>query len=314
MSKLSVVIPSRNSPFAQKTVDDIFAKATGDIEVIIVLDGYWPDPPLNAHKDLVIIHRGSPHGMRAGINTGAQIAKGDYIMKCDDHCMFGEGFDEILKADCEDNWIVIPSKYSLDAEKWERTRGPVDYWYLTYPYNVDEMWGTGFHGKKWKGEHGFTGGFWHRENERRHILIDDIITFQGSCWFMPKELFLKIDCLDQKNYNHHQEAQELGFKIWLSGGRNVVNKKTWYAHLHKGKTYGRGFFISKREMVKSEKFSTDFWMNNRWSKQTKKLKWLIEKDCWWPLGGWPEDWDDPEYAEKWIHIVDVKLREAKNNG
>lgn len=38
--KVSVIIPSRNGmPYTQKTVDDLIAKAEGDIEIIVVLDG-----------------------------------------------------------------------------------------------------------------------------------------------------------------------------------------------------------------------------------------------------------------------------------
>jgi len=300
MDKVSVIIPSRNCRFASKTVDDIFEKATGDIEVIIMLDGYWPNPPLNDHENLVVIHTGTPQGMRENTNAAARIANGKYIMKCDDHCMFDKGFDEKLKNDCERNWIAIPSRYSLDAEKWKKTRGPVDYQYLTFPYFCDDTYGTGFHGKKWRGPYGLTGGFWHMENEKKDIKIDDIIIFQGSCWFMHRSHFFNMDCLDAKNYNFHQESLELSFKTWLSGGRVIRNKNTWYAHMHKSKDNGgRGFRMSKREMVESELFSTDFWMNNRWPKQTRKLKWLIEK--FWPLEDWPEDWDNPKHAQNWVH-------------
>ena len=44
--RVSVIIPSRNERFLTKTVIDLLAKAQGDIEIIAVLEGYWPDPPL----------------------------------------------------------------------------------------------------------------------------------------------------------------------------------------------------------------------------------------------------------------------------
>ena len=94
MTKVSVIIPSRNEQFMPQTVEDILAKATGDIEVIVILDGYWPDPILPDHQNLILVHHGKPKGMRASINAGAAVATGDYLMKCDAHCMFGEGFDE----------------------------------------------------------------------------------------------------------------------------------------------------------------------------------------------------------------------------
>jgi len=300
MDKVSVIIPARNEQFLAPTIDDLFKNATGEIEVIAVLDDYWPDPPLKSYPNLIVLHQGQIQGMRNNINAGARVATGKYLMKIDAHCAVGEGFDEILQADCERDWIAVPSRYSLDPEKWERAKkGPTDYLYLTFPYNVDSLYGSGFHGKKWRGEKGLTGNFWQKEHEKKDILIDDILTFQGSCWFMHRDKFFEIECLDDKHYNFHQEAQELGFKIWLSGGRVVRNKKTWYAHLHKGARYGRGFRLSKRLMVASEIYSTDLWMNNKWHKQTKDLKWLIDK--FWPLEGWPDDWNDKKYQENYVH-------------
>jgi hypothetical protein len=105
--------------------------------------------------------------------------------------------------------------------------------------------------------------------------------------------------MDAQHYNFHQEAQELGMKIWLSGGRVIRNKKTWYAHLHKGKTHGRGYYLSKQSMVESEIYSTDLWMNDKWEGQTRPLKWLIDK--FWPLEGWPEDWQDSKYQQQHEH-------------
>lgn len=58
MAKVSILIPSRNERFLPQTVDDIFAKAAGDIEVVAVLDGYWPDPILKDRPNLILVHRG----------------------------------------------------------------------------------------------------------------------------------------------------------------------------------------------------------------------------------------------------------------
>lgn len=57
MALLSVIIPSRNCKHVSKTVDDIFANATGEIEVIALLDGYWPNPPIKDHPKLTIVHK-----------------------------------------------------------------------------------------------------------------------------------------------------------------------------------------------------------------------------------------------------------------
>jgi len=288
MCDLSIIIPARNEIYLEKTIDDLFSKAKGDIEVLVMLDGWWPDPPLTDRSNLTIVHTGSGCGMRANENTAARIANGKYLMKLDAHCMVDEGFDEILKADCEKDWLVVPSRYSLDAEKWTRGRGPIDYLYLTYPYLNDDMYGYGLHGKKWVGKNKGVKEFYRKEQENKDKLIDDIMAFQGSCWFMHRDLFFKIDCLDTKHYKNgmHQESIELGMKVWLSGGRVVRNKKTWYAHWHKNVSSGYG--LSKKEKYKSNEYSTDFWMNNRWSKQTRDIGWFVEH--FWPIPDWPKDW------------------------
>ena len=62
---LSVLVPARNEVFLQKTITDLLTKAIGDIEVIAILDGYWPTPQLIADDRLKIIHHGKSRGMRA---------------------------------------------------------------------------------------------------------------------------------------------------------------------------------------------------------------------------------------------------------
>lgn len=278
MAKISVIIPSRNERFLPQTVADLLAHG-GDIEIIAVLDGYWPDPPLPDDKRLIVLHRGQALGMRAAINAAAEIAHGRYLMKCDAHCAFGEGFDEILAADCADNWMVIPRRYSLDAEAWERKpKEPVDYHYYFYPpAHPDDL---GLHARPW----------YERGRERRDIEIDEELTTQGSCWFMARSLWDRIGGMDEAGYGTFMgEPQELGFKIQLgpAAGLLMVNKRTWYAHLHKGKTYGRGYTLNDDRRV-GNAYSFDLWWNNRWPGRVHDLEWLI--DQWMPLPGWPDDW------------------------
>jgi glycosyltransferase involved in cell wall biosynthesis len=239
--------------------------------------------------------------MRQSINEGVSIAKGKYICKCDDHVAFSKGYDEILATDCEDNWLAVPARYSLNGEAWLngadniKKYGPIHHLTITYPFNHDPQFGYGMHGKKWFGEHGVTGGYFDREKQRKAILIDDVLSIQGSCWFMPRKLFHDLDCMQIDGYFDYQEAQELVFKTWLSGGRCVVNKKVWYAHLHKNDQWGgKGYHALRHQKTKSEIYSTDFWLNNRWEKQTRPFKWLIEHPSWFPLESWPDGWDNPK--------------------
>ena len=291
MAKVSVLIPSRNEQFLVPTVNDLFVKAAGDIEVIVTLDGYWPSPMPEDRPDLTLLHRSRAQGMRAAINAAASVATGKYLMKTDAHCMFAEGFDEVLQADCDDNWMVIPSRYSLDAENWailKTGKARVDYHYLSYPSGP----GQGIHGAVWNDRR--------RERfDKPEYDIDDEMSFQGSCWFTLRRHYWDfLGGMNEEGYGGFiQEPQEIGLKTWLGGGRIIVNKRTWYAHLHKGKRYGRGYWLSKRECKAGNDYSCDFWFNNRWENRVYDLEWLIDK--FWPVPTWPDDWREREHA--WIH-------------
>ncbi len=318
--KLSVIIPSRNVPswpFLKKTIDNLFENATNEIEVIVILDGFIPNPPIQERKNLILIPQKESIGMRQAINLGVSIAKGKFVMKSDDHCAFSTGYDEILINNCEDNWLVVPSRYSLDGDKWlagetdfkKMTKyGPIDYMYLTPPFLKDDQFGWGFHGKKWYGDHGTTGGYFDREKKYKEIKIDDILTIQGSCWFMSKVHFDHIEGMQVEGYgNFAQESQEICFKTWLIGGRCVVNKYASYAHLHKGPNNGgRGYHLLRHQIMQSQIYSAKHWLGNEWHLAVGKLKWLIEKDKWWPLETWPEDWDNPEFIKNYDYNLWLK--------
>ena len=92
MDKISVIIPARNEPFLSKTVDGLFENAEEEIEVIVMLDGYWPNPPLKKHDNLIIAHNGSVNGLRINQNAASRLATGKYLMKTDAHCIFDKGF------------------------------------------------------------------------------------------------------------------------------------------------------------------------------------------------------------------------------
>lgn len=294
---VSVIIPSRNAEFLQRTIDDLFAKAKGDIEVIVVLDGYWPNPPLINRDNLIIIHHGEVHanmGMRYSINAGVAVSKGSHIMKIDEHCIVDQDWDAKLLADCEDNWVVIPRRYRVDWAKWEVLkdgRPPVDYMFLAYPYERPYDRTCGLHGAEWK------------RPDRKDILLDDTMSWQGSCYFMSRKHWDWLGLLDQDNYGAFtHESQEIGNKTWLGGGRLVVNKKTWYAHYHKG-SHGKSYGFSNHQyaihmdgMEKGRLYCIDYWINNRWEKRIHDFDWLIEK--FWPIPTWPTNWKEQIEIDK----------------
>lgn len=312
MTNLSIIIPSRSDEFLQKTIDDLLAKAEGDIEIVVVLDGYWPDTPIKENTKVIVLHHGSKHnsvGMRDSINSGVAISSGKYIMKIDEHCMVDQGYDVKLSKDCKDNWVVIPRRYRLDAENWkvlEDGRPPVDHMFIAYPYERPNDKTCGLHGDIWKEK---------QANSKEDI--EDLMTFQGSCYFMSRKHWDWLGGLDSKEYGPFtQEAQEIGNKTWLGGGRMIVNKKTWYAHYHKG-TKGKGYGFSNaqydahmRGTEKGRLFCIDHWVNNKWDKRIHDWKWLIEK--FWPVPTWPINWEERLLIDKEQAYVGANISKNDN--
>jgi len=285
--ELSIIIPANNEIFLTKTIEDLLNKASGEIEIIVNLNGNWPDPILD-DKRITYIHPATDRGMRWGINAAVSLAQGKHIMKTDGHCMFAPGFDKVLiENHLKDNWVQIPRRYSLDAENWRinTSRPHRDYMYLCYPQK-GKSHDDGMHGVEW----------WERQRERTDSKydIDDTPSMQGSCWFMTKNHFDNfLHGLSEEGYGtFSQESQEIGNKTWLGGGAMKVNKKTWYAHLHKGKHYGRMYHVSRAQnqsMIDGTNWSAEYWMNNRWEGRVHDIAWLIEEK--FPgMPTWDKDW------------------------
>lgn len=218
MSLVSVIIPSYKDPYLFKTIQSLLDGVKGEVEIIPVLDGYWsdkvyPDPRVK------YLHLGANRGMRRAINTGIAVAKGSYLMRSDEHCMFADGWDTEMTAACEENAIVTPRRYFLDPVKWERMDlAPWDY------ERLEIRDGIKFEGRHWR----------QREKERDHIGVDETMSMQGSCWMMRRAWWDKvIGELDHENYGPHiQDSHEMVFKTWQAGGVLLVTKRTWFAHKH----------------------------------------------------------------------------------
>jgi len=309
--RVSVVIPACNERFLQATVDDLLRQAAGDVEIYAVLDG-GPPQVLRPDPRVTVVRHEQSVGMREVVNRLAPSIQGEFLMKCDGHCLFGPGWDLALKSDCEGDWVVVPTRHSIDAKAWtvcgrgggplDLTFGGVNYHYLTFPY-AQSMYGYGLHGKEFGREQNRA-----LNKSRADRPLDDLMSFQGSCWFTPTANFLRLGPLDQAHYNFYSEAIEVGMRQWMSGGRVMINKRTWYAHYHKGNNnlhtvdgrVGRGFRLSLDGKRRSEAFATDFWMNDRLSGATRTFAWLIDHFRWLldliPTDErWPDDWQDPKY-------------------
>ncbi|MDO8487696.1 MAG: glycosyltransferase [bacterium] len=300
MAKVSIIIPSRNETYEvqpgvtvlQRMIRDIYEKATGDFEVLVAFDGP-PYQKIPKHSNLRVLELPDPIGLKPCVNLMAGLARGKYLYKSDSHCMFGKGFDEILQTDMEDNWLVTPRFYVLDAENWKwQDERHYDYFFLHCPL-------TDPGGFKFK-----AGGHWPQRTAERESKpeydIDETMQMHGSGWFVAKEFFWNnFRGMSSEGYdNFAMEPPELCLKTWLGpwNGKVMVNKKTWYAHMHKGGQRPRGWPLSNERIRKAYDWCARYWMGNKWEDRVHDLSWLIERFD--PVPTWPDNWKHP--YKKWL--------------
>ncbi len=97
--KLSILIPSRQEKWLDKTIAGIYAaRSLADTEVLFMED--------------------DGRGQRKCINDLAKKARGEYVMKLDAHCQMGPHFDRILLEEMDDVSILAPMLLPLDGETW----------------------------------------------------------------------------------------------------------------------------------------------------------------------------------------------------
>jgi len=310
---VSVVIPARNEKYLQKTIDSILSASRGEIEVIAILDGYWPDPPIKDDPRIILVHHARSIGQRQGINEGARIAKGKYILKTDGHSMFDEGFDVKLAADCEYDWTVIPRMYNLDVDKWKPKLSKVtDFMWIRAPYAKHKpfrhnYW-DGPAAREFRKEHKI-----HKSSDRVKGDICDVMTGQGACFFMHLDRYWELGGCDEKTGSWGQQGVEMALKAWLSGGSLKVNKKTWFAHYFRGGV-GFPYAIKGSDQVKARKYSIKFWTSGKWHLQKRDLKWLVNKFA--PVPTWEESKKMPEpytqeYAKLQVKNLKTDIKRAK---
>jgi glycosyltransferase involved in cell wall biosynthesis len=229
MIKISIILPSYKDKYNKNTVEDLLKKSelgVDQLEIIVVQDGYYMPAEWIVNDPRVrYVHLGKNRGMRGAINAGVLVSSGEFLMRVDEHQMFGQGYDRILTETCESNWIVTPRRFFLDPVKWEvmKDEGHVDYMKLKIA------------GGK------FTGATRPGDDSQ---MIQESQAMQGSCWVMPRKWWDDvIGELQTEGYGPLiQDSHEMVFKTWKAGGKLMVNKNTWHAHKHRSfaRTHNNG--------------------------------------------------------------------------
>ena len=308
---LSILIPARNEMFLAHTIEDILKNIEADTEVIAVLDGKWADPPIPQHIRVNVIKLSKSIGQRATTNLACKLSKAKYVMKVDAHCSFDKGFDrKMIKAfkKTGDNVTMVPIMRNLWAFDWKcfhcgwkKYQGPK-------PAKCEDCKKGDKIRKKmlWIGKNNpqsttycfdptphfqyfneYKSSPEYKKGKEKKGLTETM-SLQGSCWMLSRKKYWELGVCDEKFGGWGSQGIEVAVKTWLSGGRVLVNHKTWYAHMFRtqGKDFSFPYPMSGKQQKKAQAYAKDLFFNNKWPLQVKPLSWLVEK--FWPVKGWKE--------------------------
>lgn len=300
MPDLSVIIPARREEWLERTVRDVLSHAKANTEVIAILDGDWPDPGLPILPQLRVVYHATAIGQRAATNLGARISTAKYVCKLDAHCSVADGFDVALIKSAEElgeDVTQIPTQRNLHiydvvckACNWKQYQGLVP---PACPKckspQVERV-------IVWKPKGGSTTTSWifdheprfqydkHRRQRQPNGAYLETMSSLGACFFMTRKRFLALGGLDESHGSWGSFGIEIGCKSWLSGGRQVTNMNTWFAHFFRVGGLKFPYPITGREQEKAREYARDLWFHNKWPGQVRPLSWLVEKFT--PIQGW----------------------------
>lgn len=345
MFDLSIIIPARNEMWLKDTVEDVLAHSCPRTEVIVVLDGDWPNPPLDQHDRLTVVHLSESIGQRAATNLGMRMATSPWVMKLDAHCSMAPGFDVTLLRDAETLGPMVcqvPMQFALHVFDWVcDTCRKKSYQGPTQTKCTDKMYlreGDVYSGQLKErpscGGTTFTKHFiWQARGSRKSTMwrFDSELHFQywnkahnstpisetmgmlGACWMVSRDHWNYLGGLDEAHGSWGQMGTEVACKYWLSGGRVVCNKNTWYAHLFRTQGGDFGFPYENNTADQAKAYSKNMWRQGLYYRQTRSLRWLVDK--FWPLGkdgkgipGWTEEARDA--LDQWNRHEDTDGRHA----
>lgn len=302
MYDLSILIPSRNEIFIGKTIENLLENLTGNTEIIVILDGYTiPIPDIPKSPKVTIIGHTSSVGQRAACNEGARLSQSKYLMKMDAHCSIEKGMDSIMLSDMQDNWTCVPTMRNLHAFDWvckkcgdRRYQGPTP----TSCPKCDNK--TEFErDMKWIGKNSPQSNsycfdstphfqYFKDYNKRPEGKGDltETMSLQGSCFMLTKDKWFELNICDENFGSWGSQGIETAVKTHLSGGKVIVNHKTWYGHMFRTSRgdFGFPYPISGNQVQKAKSFAQKLFFENKWEKQIYPLSWLIEKFS--PVPGW----------------------------
>jgi hypothetical protein len=316
--------------FLARTVQDLIENKTDDTEIIVGLDSEWADPPIPQHPDVNVIYVPKAIGQRKMTDMCVQLSKAKYIIKTDAHCSFDKGFDRKMLEAFEvsgDNVVMVPIMRNLHTFDWKcyhcgwkKDQGPT-------PPKCEKCGKSDkirrkitwdLRANKYSQSYSFDSephfqyfGEYKQRPEyieaRAKTGLTETMNLQGSFFMATREKYLELG-LGGDFGSWGNQAIQVALSFWLSGGRVLVNHKTWYAHMFR--TQGGDFSFPYQHINNvdsTKKRVWEFFLNGKFKQQIHPPSWLVEK--FWPIP--VNERKDANRGIGWTEEALAKLKEQE---
>ncbi len=249
--KTSVLIPSRNEKYLNRTIENLIETATGEIEILVGMDGWDFDYEVIKNDRIKVFKEEIPIGRRALHNKLAEKATGKYLFKIDAHSIMDLGWDTKLKCICDPNTIIGCCVSPIKEESWKLSE------------------------RKWMGckideEVNFS---WDIKDYNKCKKIEEVLSFPAGAWMIQKETFWKFEGNNLLLGKWGYEEAEWTLNIRLTGGKIFIRKDVNHGHLFRKK-----FPYKVTDCIdESRKILKQLWWGNHNKNQIMTIKEVVDQ-------------------------------------
>ena len=240
MPDISVIIPTINDPYLERTIASVKENAEGPIEVIVVNDG-------GTDGTVGLINHPVTVGKRVSVNQAAQLARGKYLFILDAHCSMSKGWDTKMKESVRDKNLVYCMIRDMDSKTWEYRPG--DYLHVRLNREWTEKW-------------------WSRRKLDKCEVEEESMTITGCAWMIDRIHYWQLGGFDESLGFWGWEGPEWTCKIWMGKDPGKVILRTDVICGHIFGTNKDNKLYTTRMIPESEYFA---YMQKKWGDKIQAL-------------------------------------------
>lgn len=284
-NNICVGIPSRNELFLCHSINNIYQTADHpeQIKIVVVVDGWdfevkpgndkYSQERIDCYKreldqlhnlekcdrfQITIIKHDQPQGVRVAFNKAAAITDCKYVFKIDSHIEMCPGWDTKAKQSYDNSGmetLLIPRIRSWEPSTGEYGRRLFGSWFLDREV----------HQHYWQ-------DYMSRIPENQ--LEWETMANLGASWFTSQQYWFQMGGHDESLYIWGESAPETSLKCWLFGGRQIVRRDFWFAHLFRRQF---PYQISGSAIKHNKNVIKQEWTGEPKPGQIHDLQWLADK-------------------------------------